>query len=328
MLTEKEKKKIQFQYRKLKSYVKTAEKCKVSKNTVVRVIKNLDRKTGKKMGRPKKVHRRQLSMINKFVKVERKQGHRITGHIIEENFTLDCSNRTIRRALAKSNLSYKNVPKSLPLTDKHKQARLNFATQHVTDRTDFSLWIFTDEKRFSLDGPDSWGSWCTEGEDLERKKHQSGGGSIMILGAISSNGNLTIKVSFFALIDIIIYCYFVFRKLGTTTNHASTKKTYVSISFRGAVPKCLRSHGYGSRTTLLFILHASLRVYFKKRMLQTFSGPPVAQICRRLKMFGRFYRIWFTIQANSNLKMICGKKLKDVLVKFRVIQLRTYILTI
>lgn len=195
MLTEEKKTEIRAQYTILKSYRKVAEKCKVDKDTVARIINGTNHKTGKLMGRPKKLSRRDQSRIKRHVVKEVNAGRRVTSRTIKQDLNLDVSRWTIQRSLKRNKVLYKLAKKKLPLTKSHRQTRLNFARRHLINRTDFSRWIFSDEKRFNLDGPDNMMSYGTENAQLERIKHQMGGGGIMILGAISSKGNLLIKVS-------------------------------------------------------------------------------------------------------------------------------------
>ena len=58
--------------------------------------------------------------------------------------------------------------------------------------------IFSDEKRFTLNDPDNLGTYlyknCENIKKQSRTKRFNGGGVVMILGAISSNGNLKVKI--------------------------------------------------------------------------------------------------------------------------------------
>lgn len=195
MLSDEKKQEIRKQYAILKSYPKVAKKCKVGERTVGRVIRNEDQKTGKTRGRPKKLSKRHCRRIKRHVVSEIQADRRVTSKTIKENLQLKASRPTIRRELKRMDVYYSLVKKKLPLTTKHKQARLNFARRHLIAGTDFQCWVFTDEKRFCLNGPDNFGSYATENVELQRIKRQMKGGSIMILGAISNKGNLLIKVS-------------------------------------------------------------------------------------------------------------------------------------
>ncbi|KAF4647020.1 hypothetical protein FOZ61_004773, partial [Perkinsus olseni] len=73
------------------------------------------------------------------------------------------------------------------MTEAHKAARIEFASGHLAAGTDFSTWIFSDEKRFNLDGPDGiYCRWAFPGQQKPTlSKRSFGGGSIMIWGAIA-----------------------------------------------------------------------------------------------------------------------------------------------
>lgn len=95
------------------------------------------------------------------------------------------------------------------LLDRHKVARKEFARKHMaTDRTNvstneiFQLFqfledltfqiIFSDEKKFNLDGPDGFNHYW---RDLRKEpryfsKRNFGGGSLMVWGGFCSQGTL------------------------------------------------------------------------------------------------------------------------------------------
>lgn len=49
----------------------------------------------------------------------------------------------------------------------------------------FNLTIFSDEKKFNLDGPDNWCSWTDPDRKIIRQKRQMGGGGIMVWGMMT-----------------------------------------------------------------------------------------------------------------------------------------------
>lgn len=59
---------------------------------------------------------------------------------------------------------------------------------HLFERT-----VFSDEKKFNLDGPDNWSSWTDPDRKLLRQKRQMGGGGVMVWGMITSDGECTVK---------------------------------------------------------------------------------------------------------------------------------------
>uniref|UniRef100_A0A8R1IQ60 Integrase-type domain-containing protein n=1 Tax=Caenorhabditis japonica TaxID=281687 RepID=A0A8R1IQ60_CAEJA len=76
------------------------------------------------------------------------------------------------------------------LTNVHKARRLDFAQRNMS--TNWEKIIFSDEKKFNLNGPDGYKSYW---HDLRRdpavfSKRNIGGGSLMVWGAFSSAGYL------------------------------------------------------------------------------------------------------------------------------------------
>lgn len=199
MISDQKKAEIRAEYAVLQSIRKVAKKCNVGKSTVAYVVSEKTKKTDKARGRPKKLTKRDDRQIKRYVVKEVQSGHRVTSRSIKDNLGLDKVSRwTVQRELKRNNVLYKSAKKKLPLTNKHKQERLKFARRHLSAGTDFGRWIFSDEKRFNLDGPDNMSSYGTNYAQLHRIKRQMGGGSVMILGAISNKGHLLIKVSFCA----------------------------------------------------------------------------------------------------------------------------------
>lgn len=80
--------------------------------------------------------------------------------------------------------SYGKAKKRIVLTTKQKDDRLEFAMKGLTGCTDWTKTIFTDEKRFNADGPDSWCSWMRKGSRIVRNRRQQGGPSIQVWGMI------------------------------------------------------------------------------------------------------------------------------------------------
>jgi hypothetical protein len=162
------------------------------------VLNNKNYKKGKKVGRPKLLSSHHLLRIKKFVRAEISSGHLVSCTNIQDKLDLTVSRRTLQRNVKQLNFTYEEVKKELPLTKVHKEQRLAFARLHISKCNDFKSVIFSDEKRFSLDGPDGLCSYveyqATSIFAPQRIKRQMGGGAVMILGAISSLGNLKIKV--------------------------------------------------------------------------------------------------------------------------------------
>ena len=179
-------------------YARDANITKVARDAGV------DRKTVRKVlsghkpmkpGRKRQLSDRQLNLMRRSIIKKVRGRHRVIAQIVKNDSKLDCSLRTIQRGLKSKSVTYENTPKKLPLTACHKQKRVAFATEHIGKKTNFKEWIFSDEKRFSMDGPDSFGSYGYGDVRLPRVKRQQVGGGVMTLGAICNNGKMLIKIS-------------------------------------------------------------------------------------------------------------------------------------
>jgi transposase len=76
------------------------------------------------------------------------------------------------------------------LTKIHKKNRVTFAREKVTWDEQWAKVIFSDEKKFNLDGPDGFQYyWCDlRKEEQIFSKRQNGGGSVMVWAAFSRHG--------------------------------------------------------------------------------------------------------------------------------------------
>ena len=66
--------------------------------------------------------------------------------------------------------------------------RLNIVTQWITSNQNCEKTIFTDEKRFTLDGPDDWRTYDLKNKTPIRNKRQCKGGGILCWLMCMPNG--------------------------------------------------------------------------------------------------------------------------------------------
>ena len=78
------------------------------------------------------------------------------------------------------------------LTERHKAQRVDFALEYANPKYDWTKWIFSDEKKFNLDGPDGyryyWHDLKSESNVKIYSKDHNYRKSVMIWGAISKQG--------------------------------------------------------------------------------------------------------------------------------------------
>ena len=130
---------------------------------------------------------------------------------IKTECDLHVSQNTVLRVLRRSKIITRQRLKSAPrLLDRHKKDRLRFARanmqrdwEKVTFLTVVLISslpapllkvIFSDEKKFNLDGPDGYDGYWRDlrKEPMYFSKRNFGGGSLMVWGAFCSSGTLSL----------------------------------------------------------------------------------------------------------------------------------------
>lgn len=129
-------------------------------------------------GRPNLVGKRTRKRILKLAR-----NRIISCRRIKERLGLKLSTQTIWRILSSSeNLKYAKVRANPKLKPEHKNARFNFALNHFRWAEEWSKVVFSDEKKFNLDGPDGFHFYWhnINDEEITMSKRVQGGGSVMV----------------------------------------------------------------------------------------------------------------------------------------------------
>lgn len=168
---------------------------------VVRAYLKLQDNYGKiaRSGRPPALSPRKSKAIIKSV-----QGKVITVRNIKTEFELNVSNSTILRLLkCEGGLKLRRLKKKPVLTDTHKANRIEFARKYMDLGERWKHVIFSDEKKFNLDGPDGytcyWHSPYCKAPVLSKRAF--GGGGIMAWACFDYFGRS--KLVFLKIISIV-----------------------------------------------------------------------------------------------------------------------------
>lgn len=152
--------------------------------------KTIKRKTGPK---PKISKRDELAIKRSiFKKIEKSE--KVNSPFLIKECGLNANIRTVQKYLKTAGYLYKKAKKQIILTKSHKEKRVKILTSWIVDGIDFNKVIFSDEKRFCLDGPDDWRSYVPKQMNQIRQKRQCGGGGIMLWLMIMPNGLLAYRL--------------------------------------------------------------------------------------------------------------------------------------
>lgn len=135
-----------------------------------------------------KLTRRQIGQI----KQEATKNKLYASQIVEK-LSLPVGKRRVQQILARdSNIKWKKSAKAPPLSSKHKECRLNFARYTMSWSEQWKNIIFSDEKKFNLDGPDGNSHYWHDlkNPNAPKMSRNFGGGSIMVWGGFSYYGKL------------------------------------------------------------------------------------------------------------------------------------------
>lgn len=120
-----------------------------------------------------------------------------TARQIASEINTTASIATVRRIIrSASHLKRKKLKLKTPLRANHIMARMSFAKKYMSWTTQWQKVIYTDEKKFNLDGPDGFSYYF---HDLRKEtkllsRHHSAVGSVMVWGAISYYGAVDIVI--------------------------------------------------------------------------------------------------------------------------------------
>lgn len=176
-------------YREKKSLRKIAELVHVSKSGVEYVLRHrLIRTQSRKRG----VNYVVSATVRRAIIREASKTGKSAGTIHRE-LSLSCSVRTVQRYLSQSAIMrWKKIKVAPRLLERHKLQRLAFAKKMLPLGQQY--WhrvVFSDEKRFCLDGPDGNAYYWHDirKEPRYMSKRHSGGGGIMVWICMSARGS-------------------------------------------------------------------------------------------------------------------------------------------
>ena len=81
---------------------------------------------------------------------------KVTTAKIIENFSVPLKRRPMNYWLQRENYKYTKVSQRLSLSNKDKNVRVKRICEWIKNNIEWENTVFSDEKRFTLDGSDNW----------------------------------------------------------------------------------------------------------------------------------------------------------------------------
>lgn len=160
-----------------------ARRIKRSANVVDNFIKNKENYGIKKSpGRPRALSVRQERAILRVA-----SNSMLSASAIAKEAGVQTNVRNVQRLLkASGTISRRKLKRKPPLTLQHINARLQFAQKYMSWSKEWQSVIFSDEKKFNLDGPDGYSYYYHDLRKEEKilSRRHTGGGSVMVWAAI------------------------------------------------------------------------------------------------------------------------------------------------
>ncbi|KAF0714674.1 Aste57867_3757 [Aphanomyces stellatus] len=142
------------------------------------------------------------------------------------NMSLRSYQRLLRACEHLKFVKRKHMPKLLP---RHRQAQLDDAKKHIRSPPKWRRIIWSDEKKFNLDGPDGFKYYL---HDLRHEKEEyftrhSGGGSVMIWGRKDAIGYIDTRQDYLFPSGYLHYGgNFTFMQDGASIHQAHVVKDF------------------------------------------------------------------------------------------------------
>lgn len=111
----------------------------------------------KKKPGPKPLIDKRISMkMKRLIECNNNLGMKVNCNIIKQELQLPVSRKTINNWCLKNEFKYRKQAQSIVLSAEHKSKRIEAISMWISEGINFKNAVFSDEKIFSLDGPDNW----------------------------------------------------------------------------------------------------------------------------------------------------------------------------
>ena len=176
------------------SYIEIASKLNMTWCSVRNLCTYKKKQQKMKRGPKNKITKAIKLSIKRRISSILDNSEKVSSPKIIKDLNINANVRTVQKYLKKEGYKYRNSPKVIHLTSRHKDMRIKLITEWITSNHNWEITIFSDEKRFSLDGPDDWRTYMLPNQTVIRQKRQCNGGGIMLWAMLMPNGLLCYRI--------------------------------------------------------------------------------------------------------------------------------------
>jgi transposase len=174
-----------------KSYAQIANIMGICRNNAINLYNYRPKLLLKKRGPKFTLQKYDKLKIKRQISFYQLNKEKVNSTKLKTDCNLSLSTRSIQRHMRRSGMHYRKVPSKIFLTKKHKQERVRLITKWIGENHQWERTIFSDEKRFSLDGSDCWKSYLTKSSSFYHQCRQCSGGCVMVWMKVMPNGLMT-----------------------------------------------------------------------------------------------------------------------------------------
>lgn len=146
-----------IQKRKLRiSYSEIATDLGISIASVQNLNTYVKKPHKKKTGPKSKIGKCEALRIKRYICDQNMKDSKVNCRKIIEDTNIAVTRRTMNNWLLRNKYKYQKQVQEIKLSQKHKNERISKISSWIEENIVWENTVFTDEKRFSLDGPDNW----------------------------------------------------------------------------------------------------------------------------------------------------------------------------